>query len=415
MTSESQAASSPPLSAAPLDRRRVCAALLGSPAAPAVLGLQACAPRNAAKRLAQADARYAIAVLDRAPEQGFAPGSFHIREIHAAEDRRDPAASGLLRAGVIEYARAQHGLTLPARSRPAAWGAAPQPYDAAAELDAALSRGQVRQWLDSQPPPSPLYRALQQAYAAALAPQAGAALTQPNSVTPALLRANLERLRWLPREEPATRVDVNIASATLIYLVDGQPQLTMRTACGKPGDETPMLTSKIDAIVLDPPWNVPATIAANELTPKGPDYLAEHGFVTNEAGRLVQQPGPDSALGLVKFEFANPYAVYLHDTPSKAAFDKAGRAVSHGCVRLERAIDLANLILAGEPGWPPERVAEVIASQQTTSIKLHQPVPVRLLYLTAVPSPAGITALPDVYGWDADLLRRLDRGGGAPA
>lgn len=412
MTSESQATSSPRRSAAPLDRRRVCAGLLAGLTAPAALGLEACAPRSAAAKLAQADASYAIAVLDRAPEQGFAPGSFHIREIHAAQARRDPAASGLLRAGVIEYARAQHGLSLPARSRPAAWGEAPPPYDAAAELDAALARGQFRPWLDSQPPPSPLYRALQQAYAAALAgPQAGAS----GAVTPALLRANLERLRWLPREEPATRVDVNIASATLIYVVDGQPKLTMRTASGKPGDETPMLTSKIDAIVLDPPWNVPEAIAANELTPKGPEYLAEHGFVTNDAGRLVQQPGPGSALGLVKFEFANPYAVYLHDTPSKAAFDKAGRAVSHGCVRLERAMDLANLLLANEPGWSPERVADVVASQQTTTVKLHTPVPVRLLYMTAVPSAGGIAVLPDIYGWDADLLTRLDRGAGEPA
>jgi murein L,D-transpeptidase YcbB/YkuD len=414
MTSESQAAPSPRLSAAPLDRRRLCAALLGGLTAPAVLG--ACAPRSAGARLARDDARYAIAVLDRAPEQGFAPGSFHIREIHAAQDRRDPAASRLVRAGVIEYARAQHGLSLPARSRPAAWGAAPPPYDAAAELDAALSQGRFRPWLDSQPPPSPLYRALQQAYAAALAgSQAAPQTAQAGSAAPALLRANLERLRWLPREEPATRVDVNIASATLIYVVDGQPRLTMRTASGKPGDETPMLTSKIDAIVLDPPWNVPETIAANELMPKGPDYLAEHGFVTNEAGRLVQQPGPGSALGLVKFEFANPYAVYLHDTPSKAAFGQSGRAVSHGCVRLERALDLANLILAGEPGWSPERVAEVIASEQTTTVKLRQPVPVRLLYLTAVPSAGGIAVLPDVYGWDADLLRRLDQGAGVRA
>jgi murein L,D-transpeptidase YcbB/YkuD len=385
-------------------RRRFCAALLAGLAAPPVLGLAACAPQGSAHSLARDDARYAIAVLDRAPEQGFAPGAFHIREIHAAEARRDRAASALLRAGVLEYARAQHGLSIPAKSRPAAWGAAPPAYDAAAELDAALARRQFRPWLDGQPPPSPIYRALQQAYAAAIAqPQADGAAAP-------VLRANLERLRWLPRVEPATRVDVNIASATLVYVVDGQPRLTMRTASGKPGDETPMLTSKIDNIVLNPPWNVPEKIAADELLPKGPEYLADHGFVTSDTGRLVQQPGPDAALGLVKFDFDNPYAIYLHDTPSKGAFDRSGRAVSHGCVRLERALDLANLLLANEPGWSVQRINETIASQQTTTVKLRRPVPVRLLYLTAVPDQGRIAVLPDVYGWDAQLLALLDRG-----
>ena len=192
----------------------------------------------------------------RQPEQGFAPGSFHIREIHAAEDRHDPTVSALLRAGVIEYARAQHGLSIPARDRPAAWGEAPPAYDAASELDAALSRRQFRSWLDSQPPSSPLYRTLQAAYAASRKPDHEPETAASGNA--ALLRANLERLRWLPRAEPATRVDVNIASATLIYLEDQQPRLTMRTASGKPGDETPMLTSTIKSIVLNPPWNVPA-------------------------------------------------------------------------------------------------------------------------------------------------------------
>ena len=385
-----------------LPRRRALALLL----APLVLPQVACSPRPAGRRLAQADADLALKVLDRAPEHGFPSGAFQVREIHAAVARKDPQASALLRAGVIASARAQHGLTLPAKARPAAWGEGPPPYDAAAELDAALANRNVPQWLAALPPPDPLYAQLQGAYAASLA--------QPPSPFQATLRANLERLRWLPRQAPApTRVDVNIASATLIYLVDGQPQLTMRTACGKPGDETPTLTSQIDDIVLNPPWNVPAGIANDELLPKGEDYLASHGFTTRDDGGLMQQPGPDSALGLVKFDFPNPYAVYLHDTPSKGAFDRSQRAVSHGCVRLERAMDLANLILGREAGWSPQRVADVVAAGQTTTVKLRSPVPVRLLYLTAVPQGTSqgqtLVPVPDLYGWDAELLQRLDR------
>ncbi|MBW8816113.1 MAG: L,D-transpeptidase family protein [Caulobacterales bacterium] len=373
--------------------------------------LPACSRDSGPGGLAKADGKYALQVLDRAPEQGFASGAFHVRELHAAIDRRDPHAGALLRAAVIAYARAEHGLAIPAASRPAAWGQRAAPYDAARELDAALRAGQFRAWLDAQPPASPLYRTLQQAYVATLrqpqTPQTAAALTT--------LRANLERLRWLPRTEPPTRIDVNIASASLIYLVDGQPQLTMRTASGKPGDETPILTSTIDHLVLNPPWHVPDEIADQELRPKGEGYLSSHGFVTDDSGRLVQQPGPDSALGLVKFEFDNPYAVYLHDTPAKSAFDRGQRAVSHGCVRLERALDLADRLLGTQAGWSPERIRQVIDSGETTTVKLERPVPVRLLYLTAVPSEGRIVTLPDVYGWDPQVVSLLDRFSGPGA
>src|SRR5262249_12512882 len=155
---------------------------------------------------------------------------------------------------------------------------------------------------------------------------------------------------------------------------------------GRPGDESPMLASQIGAVTLNPPWNVPTSIAEDELLPKGEDYLASHGYTTvsDDQGRsrLVQQPGPDSALGLVKFDFKNPYSVYLPDTPSKAASSRASRAVSHGCVRLEKAVDFARLLL-GENGWAPEKVDDAIASGQTQTVALRRPVPVRLVYLTA--------------------------------
>ncbi|MBS0333526.1 MAG: L,D-transpeptidase family protein [Proteobacteria bacterium] len=373
---------------------------------PVLAFLAACSGGASPDGLAKADGQYALQVLDHAPEQGFPKGAFDVGAIHAALDRRDEAqASALLRPAVIAYARAQHGVLIPAKSRPQAWGESAKPYDAATELDSALRAGRFRQWLDGQPPASPLYQALQKAYVATLAQ----AQTPQTTAYANTLRANLERLRWLPRDEPATRIDVNIASMSLIYIVDGQPRLTMRTASGKPGDETPILTSTIDHIVLNPPWNVPKGIAEKELLPKGEAYLAAHGFETKDDGGLVQTPGPQSALGLVKFDFDNPYAVYLHDTPSKAAFDRDGRAVSHGCVRLEHALDLANLLLATQPGWSPQRVQQVIDGGQTTTIPLSHPVPVRLFYLTAVPQDGRIVLTSDIYGWDAPMLQLLDK------
>jgi len=236
-------------------------------------------------------------------------------------------------------------------------------------------------------------------------------LNMPVITRAAQIRANLERLRWLPREEPATRVDVNIASATMVYWRDNQPAMVMLSASGKPGDETPMLASKIESIVLNPPWNVPEGIAQEELYPKGSAYLAANNF-TQVDGRLVQQPGPQSALGLVKFDFKNPYAVYLHDTPAKAAFNQTQRAVSHGCVRLQHAVPFAKLLLSQQPGWSEAKVDQVLATGETTAVKLEKSIPVRLLYLTAFPEGGRIAFRPDVYGWDGELLRLLDANTG---
>jgi murein L,D-transpeptidase YcbB/YkuD len=235
-----------------------------------------------------------------------------------------------------------------------------------------------------------------------------AQLNVPAKSRAAQIRASMERLRWLPRQEPATRVDVNIAAAETTYFVEGQPALRMLSASGRPGgDETPMLASNIDGVVLNPPWNVPEGIAQDEILPKGDAYLQEMGFVMKD-GRLVQQPGPQAALGLVKFDFANPYAVYLHDTPSKAAFARSQRAVSHGCVRLAQAVPLAKAILAGEPGWSAARVDEALAAGETVHVELKRRTPVRLVYLTAFPDNGRIAFRPDVYGWDVKLLQMLD-------
>ena len=155
----------------------------------------------------------------------------------------------------------------------------------------------------------------------------------------AQVEANLERWRWLPRVWPATRLEVNIAGGTLSYYQDNRLVTAMRAIAGRRTDKSPMLVSQVHSVVFNPPWNVPSTIAAKELYPKGAAYLAANDFVTktSEDGgtRLQQLPGPKSALGQVKFDFQNRFGVYLHDTPGRAAFDRDNRMVSHGCIRLE--------------------------------------------------------------------------------
>jgi murein L,D-transpeptidase YcbB/YkuD len=237
------------------------------------------------------------------------------------------------------------------------------------------------------------------------------ALNVPVEARLAQIRANLERLRWLPRDILPDRVEVNTAAGLVDVYRGGEHVMHMLGASGKPGDESPILVSKIETVVLNPTWNVPDTIADEEILPKGVGYLQRMGFVQNPPGegvKLTQKPSPQNALGRVKFLFPNRYAVYLHDTPARTAFLREQRSVSHGCVRLERALDLARLVLSSEPGWPPERVDQVLGGQETTEVKLTRPLPVTLMYLTAFPLGDTIAFRSDVYGWDAEVLRRLD-------
>ncbi|MGZ8370395.1 MAG: L,D-transpeptidase family protein, partial [Caulobacteraceae bacterium] len=234
---------------------------------------------------------------------------------------------------------------------------------------------------------------------------------------------NMERWRWLPPSLPADRVQVNVAAAVLTLFQNDQPTLSMRAATGRPGDETPMLTSEIHSVVLNPPWNVPQGIAAKELWPRekaNPGYLARAGYkiipLPGGGNRLQQAAGPSAALGYIKFDFDNPYAVYLHDTPSRGAFDRYGRLVSHGCVRLQKPIPLANAVFQGDPVWTPEKIAETIASTKTVRVPLPKRISVYLLYWTAYVTPDGqVNFRNDPYGWDVELARRLVAGDTTPA
>jgi murein L,D-transpeptidase YcbB/YkuD len=414
--------------------------------------------------LSSGDVDLALETLKSAPQHGLDAEQFHVSRIEDLLKSDRTRGVSELRTALADYAEAQHGETIPRSAFPEPWGLKPAAYDGAADLDQALRSGKFKDWLTGLPSPIPEYRTLQKAYVAYLrlaaaggwpaldahaAPQAiqqrlavedpqaasldvGTALQRfqtahglkptgnldaatlhelnvPAIARAAQIRANLERLRWLPRDEPATRVDVNTASATMSYYRDGQMVMHMLSASGRPGgDETPMLASAIDGIVLNPPWNVPDEIAQEEIIPKGEAYLQAKGFVTKDNGHLMQQPGPDAALGLVKFDFDNPYAVYLHDTPAKAAFNQQSRAVSHGCVRLAQAVEFAKVLLSQQRGWSPERVDETLASGETTHVKLAHKTPVRLLYLTAISEGDHVAFRPDIYGWDRQLLELLD-------
>ena len=439
---------------------------------------------------AAAETQAMLQVLVQAPSQGFAPGAFGDVNAIAGQVASPDGPSQVqgqrrLRAAILKYARAQHGLGLPTDQFPKEWGIRPARYNAALDLRAAQGGHRIPDWLASLPPPEPRYPALVKALATygaiaarggwpqlqahgrlrqgdrgpavqalrdrlavedpsaaqaapdgvfdpALAqavtrfqanhqldpvgevgPETWAALNVPVQARIGQIRANLERWRWLPRNPSPTRIEVDAASSTMELYQDGKDVLHMLAAAGKPADQTPMLISRITDIEFNPPWRIPADIATKELFPKehrDPGYFAREQIVKGPSAAvpLVQKAGPKSALGQVKFEFDNAYGVYLHDTPSRSAFGHDQRDVSHGCVRLERAVDLAKTLLSGVPGWSPDQIDQLITTDDTQRVGLPQPLPVMILYWTAYVQDGQVAFGRDPYGWDDILVRLLD-------
>lgn len=228
----------------------------------------------------------------------------------------------------------------------------------------------------------------------------------------AAIMANMERWRWMPRQLPVNRVQVNIAAAVLTVFEGDQPVTSMRAVTGSPDNATPMLTSSIHSIVVNPPWNVPSSIAKKELWPKGRAALIRQGYKivgTPQTGeRIVQPAGPNSALGRLKFDFNNPFAVYLHDTPSRGKFASYDRLASHGCIRLEKPVPLAELMVQGDPELAG-RVQSLIDTGKTQRVQLPKEVAVYLLYWTAFASANGtMNFRSDPYGWDKLLAEKIE-------
>lgn len=249
------------------------------------------------------------------------------------------------------------------------------------------------------------------------------------------LKLTLERWRWLPHqiERPPIIVDI---PAFRLYAANEEYQvgLSMKVVVGRAyRHKTPVFASKIKSVIFRPDWNVPLGIQRKELVPaieKNLSYLAENSYeIVDNRGEVVsegpvsdemmeklrsgklairQRPGPDNALGLVKFEFPNPYDVYMHDTPAKTLFSRSRRDFSHGCIRVEDAVALAAWVLRDEPEWTPENILAAMHGEETIRVDIRKPIPVLILYGTAIVLENGeVQFYDDIYGYDADLERAL--------
>ena len=225
------------------------------------------------------------------------------------------------------------------------------------------------------------------------------------------LAVAMERLRWLPRDPPKTRIDVNTAATTLDYWRDGQHIDRRKVVAGEPDKQTPMLQASFSRLVANPKWRVPDSIAEKELSTKSRAWLAANDFVIQD-GKYVQQSGDKNSLGLVKFDMEDKEQIYMHDTPAKALFGLPDRHRSHGCVRVENAIQFAEM-LASQDGVL-QQFEDALAGRDEKWVKLKTEIPVRMLYQTAFWDGSRIQFRADVYDLDDNVAAALGFVRGAP-
>ncbi|OGB17990.1 MAG: peptidase [Burkholderiales bacterium RIFCSPLOWO2_12_67_14] len=254
---------------------------------------------------------------------------------------------------------------------------------------------------------------------------------------------NLERLRWTPLTEAQRMIVVNIPEFVLraYEIREGRIVIhqTMKIIVGKALDtRTPVFGEEMRSIEFSPYWNVPPSIARSETVPKlrrDPAYLAreEMEFVLADGrigtevtpdvlaevmagrARIRQRPGPKNALGAVKFSFPNRDNIYLHHTPAAQLFGKGRRDFSHGCVRVERPVELALFALQDMPQWTEQRVREAMAAGRLQTVRLATPVPVLITYGTALVKQGRLHFYPDIYGHDRELVEALRQRKATPA
>jgi len=438
---------------------------------------------------ALANATIAMRALSKADEHGLDSKQFHLPKLADTNMslRGEDAAQHdlLLTDAILKYARQlrnghpdrDNDIDLPAES-----------FDTVSALDAELEKGRLAEFLADLVPPHPEYKRLAAALSryrkvandggwppipsgvesevlrqrlayedtaviadtnvvdalrryqrrnglepdGKLGPQTHAALNISTSDRVDQIKANMERWRWLPRQLEARRVMVDAGDATLAVVEGDQVTLRSRVIVGTPDKPTPIFRAIATGVTVNPPWNVPASIARNEFLPrlrKDPNFLRSQNIVILNGPaddphgtridwtrvspetfsyRLQQRPGDGNALGQFKFEMPNGFSVYLHDTPGKREFSRSERTLSHGCVRVEKILPLASVALGGDAIETAKQLTGAAMTGETNYLAFERPVPIYVLYWTATAETDGTVQFRrDVYGRDRSPIGAL--------
>ncbi len=262
------------------------------------------------------------------------------------------------------------------------------------------------------------------------------ALNRPAMDVIQTLRINLERLRWQPENLGDRYVVVNVPGSELKVYENDAEALHMRVIVGNEYAVTPIFTDTLEYIIFSPDWTIPLTIARDEILPvlgSNPNYLQERNMVLYDSWdtvqakqldpreinwrtlspeafkyRIVQKPGETNPMGRMKFMLPNPLFIYLHDTPASFLFASKDRALSHGCIRVERPDELAHYLLAGNQGWNATKLSQYTRLKDPKRVNLARKLPIAVTYHTAWVDQAGrLNLRPDVYGLDRKQLEAI--------
>lgn len=368
--------------------------------------------------------------LEYSEAHGLDPASYGVAEFEQAREEAQTRLSGTrfpleqvpeldakMTYAYLRYAADLLGWTHSARRVHPNWLTGPKDEDLAGHLSDALTGNRVRDSLEELAPAHPQYKGLQAALAAGRAAPSG---------REELLKMNLERWRWAPRDLGDRYVLINVPSYQMQVIEGESPVLSMRVIVGDQENQTPLFSDEMTYVVFSPYWNIPSGILREETLPrivKDPDYLRRNNIEVVGTGgeelvdpesidwsdeeateglRFRQAPGPENALGLVKFIFPNHFSVYLHDTPTDKLFFEKQRALSHGCIRVEQPVELARYVLRDKEEWTGERIRAAMHQDREQTVKLAEPIPVHIGYWTAWVEPDGktVTYTDDPYGID---------------
>ena len=383
------------------------------PAAPAMVQPLTLPPALAYPEVMQwpvGHARTLLAVVEAIDKEGLKPADYRPADLRAAIEagpgpQLDQVASQAF-TWLVEDLR--DGRTPMASRRQ--WFVVDPDADALPTgkvMTEALATGDVAAALSTVLPTHPDYAALKAELAATTDPRRRA-----------LVRANMDRWRWLQRDLGSQYLLTNVPEFQLRLTVNNRPIRTYRTIVGKPGKTaTPQLAETVEGVIFNPNWTVPQSIVKGEglgaRVLGNPGWARANGYTATRGANgyvsVVQGAGPGNSLGRMKLDMPNPHAIFLHDTPNRNLFANDNRALSHGCVRTERALELAMTIAILGQGATREEAVTISTSGDYTRVPVKKSMPVYITYFTMARDIDGtLQTFNDIYGRDAPVLASFD-------
>jgi L,D-transpeptidase YcbB len=359
-----------------------------------------------------AHARSLLAAAEGIAAEGLDPADYRVAELAAAIERGPGPQLDALASQVFTWLveDLRDGRT-PMEARRQWFVVDPDPdlLPTGKLMTEALATGDVAGVLVSLQPTNPDYAALREELAKTPAAEAKRR---------ALIRANMDRWRWLARDLGGQYLLTNVPEFQLRLTVNNQIIRTYRTVVGKPGrTATPQLAETVEGVIFNPNWTVPQSIVKGEglgaRVLNNPSWARSQGYTATRGANgfvsVVQAPGPGNSLGMMKLDMPNPHSIFLHDTPARNLFANTNRALSHGCVRVERALELAMTIAILGQGATRDEAVAISTSGKYTRVPVTRSMPVYIAYFTMARDIGGeLKTFNDIYGRDAPVLASFE-------